>query len=102
MASSHLLQENEEEYNFGFAEEELGQLSAVINFCRREQGIIIAKGNSKRQRMYDLGDVPKVPSDTPHNTHRSSHCPSRKKSNFCVKALDRGFKRRSDHSRRLY
>jgi len=65
MASSHLLQENEEEYNFGFAEEELGQLSAVINFCRREQGIIIAKGNSKRQKMYDLGNVPKVPSGIP-------------------------------------
>jgi excisionase family DNA binding protein len=47
MASSHLLQENEEEYNFGFAEDELGQLPAVVNFCRREQGIIIAKGNPK-------------------------------------------------------
>jgi len=47
MASSHLLQENEQEYNFGFAEEELGQLPAVVNFCRREQGIIIAKGNPK-------------------------------------------------------
>jgi len=56
MASSHLLQENEQEYNFGFAEEELGQLPAVINFCRREQGIIIAKGNPEGiQGVADLG-----------------------------------------------
>lgn len=56
MASSHLLQENEQEYNFGFAEEELGQLPAVINFCRREQGIIIAKDNPKEiQGVADLG-----------------------------------------------
>ena len=56
MASSHLLQENEQEYNFGFAEEELGQLPAVVNFCRREQGIIIAKGNPKGiQGVADLG-----------------------------------------------
>jgi putative molybdopterin biosynthesis protein len=56
MASSHLLQENEQEYNFGFAEDELGQLPAVINFCRREQGIIIAKGNPKEiQGVADLG-----------------------------------------------
>jgi putative molybdopterin biosynthesis protein len=56
MASSHLLQENEQEYNFGFAEDELGQLPAVVNFCRREQGIIIAKGNPKEiQGIADLG-----------------------------------------------
>ena len=56
MASSHLLQENEQEYNFGFAEDELGQLPAVINFCRREQGIIIAKGNPREiQGVADLG-----------------------------------------------
>jgi putative molybdopterin biosynthesis protein len=56
MASSHLLQENEQEYNFGFAEDELGQLPAVVNFCRREQGIIIAKDNPKEiQGVADLG-----------------------------------------------
>ena len=56
MASSHLLQENKEEYNFDFAEDELGQLPAVVNFCRREQGIITAKGNPKRiQGVADLG-----------------------------------------------
>lgn len=48
IASSHLLQENEGEYNFGFAREELGQVPAVVNFCRREQGLLIAKKNPKK------------------------------------------------------
>jgi molybdate-binding protein len=48
IASSHLLQESENEYNFGFAQEELGQLPAVVNFCKREQGLLLAKGNPKR------------------------------------------------------
>lgn len=47
IASSHLMQDNEEEYNFDFAMEELGQLPAVVNFCQREQGILLAKGNPK-------------------------------------------------------
>lgn len=47
VASSHLLQENEEEYNFGFAQEELEQMPAMVNFCRREQGLIVQKGNPK-------------------------------------------------------
>jgi len=48
MASSHLLQDNEEEYNFEFANQELEKMPAVVNFCRREQGIIIQKGNPKK------------------------------------------------------
>ncbi|MCK4336293.1 MAG: helix-turn-helix transcriptional regulator, partial [Candidatus Aminicenantes bacterium] len=56
MASSHLLQENEQEYNFGFAHEELGELPAVVNFCQREQGILLARGNPKEiQGVADLG-----------------------------------------------
>jgi len=47
MASSHLLQENDNEYNFGFAEKELDQMPAVVNFCRREQGLVVQKGNPK-------------------------------------------------------
>jgi putative molybdopterin biosynthesis protein len=47
IASSHLLQEDEEEYNFDFAREELDQIPAVVNFCFREQGIIVARGNPK-------------------------------------------------------
>lgn len=47
IASSHLLQENESEYNFDFAFKELDQMPAVVNFCRREQGILVQKGNPK-------------------------------------------------------
>jgi molybdate-binding protein len=42
-----LLQENEAEYNFGFAVKELDQMPAVVNFCKREQGILIQKDNPK-------------------------------------------------------
>lgn len=45
IASSYLLQENEEEYNFDFAEQELEKMPAVINFCLREQGIPVQKQN---------------------------------------------------------
>ncbi|MBN1627150.1 MAG: helix-turn-helix transcriptional regulator [Deltaproteobacteria bacterium] len=48
IASSHLLQEDESEYNFDFARDELGQVPAVINFCRREQGILTLHGNPRR------------------------------------------------------
>jgi excisionase family DNA binding protein len=48
MASSHLLQDNESEYNFDFASRELEQMPAMVNFCRREQGLLIAKGNPKK------------------------------------------------------
>ena len=47
IASSHLLQEDESEYNFDFAFRELDEMPAVVNFCRREQGILVAKGNPK-------------------------------------------------------
>jgi molybdate-binding protein len=56
IASSHLLQENGQDYNFGFAKEELEQLPAVVNFCRREQGLLLARGNPKGiQKIADLG-----------------------------------------------
>ncbi len=47
IASSHLLQEDESEYNFDFAFRELDQMPAIVNFCRREQGILVQKGNPK-------------------------------------------------------
>lgn len=56
IASSHLLQENDQEYNFGFAREELGQVPGIINFCKREQGLLVAKGNPKKiTGIPDLG-----------------------------------------------
>jgi excisionase family DNA binding protein len=45
IAASHLLQDDESEYNFDFAFRELDQMPALVNFCRREQGILVPKGN---------------------------------------------------------
>jgi len=56
MASSHLLQENGDEYNFDFAERELDNQPAVVNFCSREQGIFVQPENPKGIRaIKDLG-----------------------------------------------
>ncbi len=56
MAGSHLLQENGTDYNFDFAGQEFAQMPAVVNFCRREQGILIQPGNPKSiQSVKDLG-----------------------------------------------
>jgi len=45
IASSHLLQDDEAEYNFDFANQELDTMPAVVNFCKREQGILVKKKN---------------------------------------------------------
>jgi putative molybdopterin biosynthesis protein len=50
IAASHLLQENENEYNFKYATEELNELPAVVNFCRREQCLLVPKGNPRNIR----------------------------------------------------
>jgi putative molybdopterin biosynthesis protein len=56
MASSHLLQKDGEEYNFGFAKDELRQMPGVVNFCKREQGLLVEKGNPRNIRsVADLG-----------------------------------------------
>lgn len=47
IASSHLLQEDGDEYNFEFANRELDRMPAIVNFCKREQGILVKKGNPK-------------------------------------------------------
>ena len=48
LASSHLLQENGQEYNFDFAHQEFERAPVVVNFCRREQGLILARGNPQK------------------------------------------------------
>ncbi|MBW2612933.1 MAG: helix-turn-helix transcriptional regulator [Deltaproteobacteria bacterium] len=48
IASSHLLQENDDDYNFAFASRELEAMPAVVNFCSREQGILLQKGNPRQ------------------------------------------------------
>jgi putative molybdopterin biosynthesis protein len=57
VATSHLLQEDEHEYNFEFVAQELqGGVAAIVNLCRREPGILTAKGNPKEiQAIADLG-----------------------------------------------
>ncbi|MBU2488155.1 MAG: helix-turn-helix transcriptional regulator [Proteobacteria bacterium] len=45
-APSHLIQEDGQEYNFEAAFAEIpGDAPVVVNFCRREQGLVVAKGN---------------------------------------------------------
>jgi putative molybdopterin biosynthesis protein len=41
----HLLQDDREEYNFDFAEQELENSPVFLNFSKREQGILVQKGN---------------------------------------------------------
>ncbi|MBW1849244.1 MAG: helix-turn-helix transcriptional regulator [Deltaproteobacteria bacterium] len=48
IATSHLLQDDDSEYNFDFATRELDKTPAVVNFCRREQGLLLQKGNPKK------------------------------------------------------
>ena len=56
-APSHLLQDDESEYNFEFAREFLqGDPPAVLNFCRREQGLVLSRENPiKIREVSDLG-----------------------------------------------
>ena len=48
IASSHLVgdeTDEESEYNFPYLRKEMGRMPAVVNFCFREQGLIVQKGN---------------------------------------------------------
>ena len=47
IGTCHLLQDDEEEYNFDFADEELEMAPVFVNFSKREQGILLQKGNPK-------------------------------------------------------
>jgi molybdate-binding protein len=42
------MQEGEDDYNFEFATKELEDMPAIINFCQREQGLLVKKGNPKK------------------------------------------------------
>ncbi|MFW6324051.1 MAG: substrate-binding domain-containing protein [Desulfovibrionales bacterium] len=48
MATSHLAQENEQDFNFSYAQKELAETPAVVNFCLREQGILVARNIPKK------------------------------------------------------
>ncbi|MCF8109998.1 MAG: helix-turn-helix transcriptional regulator [Desulfobacteraceae bacterium] len=47
VASSHLMQEDGKDYNFGILEKHMSPAPAVVNLCRRKQGLIVAAGNPK-------------------------------------------------------
>ncbi len=55
MAPSHLLQEEEDDYNFDFAGQELDRMPVIVNFCRREQGFMIPKQNP--QNIKSVSDL---------------------------------------------
>lgn len=48
IATSHLRQENSDEYNFDFVNQEFNIKPIMVNFCRREQGLLIGQKNSKK------------------------------------------------------
>ncbi len=55
IATCHLLQEDAREYNFEFAARELNDTAVIMNFSRREQGLLIQPGNPKNiQTVADL------------------------------------------------
>ncbi len=51
----HLLQDDDQDYNFEFAHKELDVSPVFINFSRREQGLVIQKGNPKK--IYSISDL---------------------------------------------
>ena len=56
IASSHLIADSGTEYNFPYLAGESERMPAVVNFCRREQGILIARDNPLGiQAVADLG-----------------------------------------------
>jgi len=43
----HLLQDDQQEYNFDFVEQEFERMPVLVNFSKRQQGLLIRKGNPK-------------------------------------------------------
>ncbi|MFH2090744.1 MAG: helix-turn-helix transcriptional regulator [Pseudomonadota bacterium] len=55
IAASHMLADNQD-YNFPFLKDQMKQMPAVVNFCLREQGILLQKQNPKKiATVKDLG-----------------------------------------------
>jgi len=47
IATSHLAQEDGQEYNFSHLSRELEERPAVLELCRREQGLLLPRGNPR-------------------------------------------------------
>jgi len=45
IATSHLVQEDEEDFNFTYLEQEMDNQPAVVNFAMRQQGLVVPRGN---------------------------------------------------------
>nr|WP_320012984.1 helix-turn-helix transcriptional regulator [uncultured Desulfobulbus sp.] len=45
IAASHLIQDDEADYNFQYASQEFEHMPVVVNFCRRMQGLLYRKHN---------------------------------------------------------
>jgi excisionase family DNA binding protein len=57
IATSHLLQDNGQEYNFDFLKRQFDRMPVVVNFCLRDQGILLQKGNP--HKITCVGDLGK-------------------------------------------
>jgi len=56
MATSHLLQDNGNDYNFVFLQRRFDHIPVVVNFCKRDQGILLQRGNPRNITVVaDLG-----------------------------------------------
>lgn len=55
LATAHLIEDDEKEYNFSYAAREMNSMPAVVNFCLREQGLVVARDNPKNiTKLSDL------------------------------------------------
>ncbi len=57
LATCHLLQEDAREYNFEFAARELNDTAVIMNFSKREQGLVVSSGNPKN--IHSVADLAK-------------------------------------------
>jgi len=55
VAASHLIQDDERDYNFNHASRELDEPPAVVNFSRREQGLLLPPGNPRG--IHSVADI---------------------------------------------
>jgi len=56
VATCHLMHGDEQEYNFEYLSEHIeGPLPVVVNFCFREQGLIVAPGNP--EKIHGISDL---------------------------------------------
>ena len=56
IASSHIISDDDEGYNFEFTDRELERQPVVVNFCHREQGILYHSGLKNFSGVADLAN----------------------------------------------